>query len=185
MIGILFTIFSPVGRILKALWAWATKDPMRLVIIALLALSAFLALSNASLRGDVRHKDKVIALRDATIKDMDRASKEARAAQIALNKQVTDKQTEIARLSDDVQNRNKLIARANDYAGRMSAKGYCRKASAAAESGIAESGNGPSADAVILERADFDILNANTARLADVFAWGERLKAEGLAVNVE
>jgi hypothetical protein len=67
----------------------------------------------------------------------------------------------------------------------MSAENYCRKASAAAKSDIAESGNGPSADAVVVTKSDFDILTGNTARLADVKAWGDALIGEGLAVPVD
>lgn len=114
------------------------------------------------------------------------ASEENRRAQIALNKAVTDKQTDIARLTDENQTNRLLIAsRADDYARRMSAKGYCeRQASPPAKSDIAQSGDRPGDDAVILTRDDFDILNRNTARLTDVKLWGDKLIIEGLAAPV-
>lgn len=127
-----------------------------------------------------------IAKRDAAIAHMTAASKIATAAQIALNKAVTDKQTEIARLTDaDETNRRDIADRSSDYAERMSGENYCRKAIATAESNIAKSGNGPSADAVVVIKSDFDILTSNTARLLDVKAWADRLMGEGLAVPVE
>lgn len=183
MLGIALAIFSPVGRLLKALWSWTTANPMRLVIVALMALCGFLVISNASLRGDIRHQAKVIALRDATIKDMGRASKEARAAQIALNKAVTDKQTDIARKADNAP--TDIIDRGRAYADSLQSKDYCRKADSSPESGIASNRDAASDTAVILERADFDILVDNTARLVKVKAWADELVAEGLAVPVE
>lgn len=127
-----------------------------------------------------------IAKRDATIAAMIKASKEATAAQIAMNKAVTDKQADIARKADaNETNRRDIADRSSDYASRMRAETYCRKADTPAESSDTESGNRPGADAVMVSRADFDVLTANTARLLDVKAWGDELIAEGLAVPVE
>lgn len=114
------------------------------------------------------------------------ASEENHKAQIALNKANTDKQTEIARLTDENQaNRIVMASRADDYARRMSAKGYCeRQASPPAKSNIAQSGDRPGDDAVVLSREDFDVLNRNTARLTDVKLWGDKLIIEGLAVKL-
>ena len=115
------------------------------------------------------------------------ASEQNRKAQIALNKAVTDKQTYIARLTDENQTNRLLIAsRADDYARRMSAKNYCeRQASPPAKSDIAQSGDRPGDDAVILTREDFDVLNRNTSRLTDVKQWGDRLIAAGLAERID
>jgi hypothetical protein len=176
MISILLSIFSPIKRILCAVWAWCSANPTRLAIIALIALCGYLALSNASLRGDVRHRDKVIA-------NLEQASKDATAAQMALNKQVTDKQTDIARKTDNAT--SDIIDRGRAYAVRMPAKDYCRKTDTPAESGAAPSNNAASDTAVILERTDYDILVANTARLVKVKAWGDELIHAGLAVPVE
>jgi len=127
-----------------------------------------------------------IAKRDAEIVMLEQASKIATAAQIELNNQVTDKQTEIARLTDENETSRRDIAdRSRAYAGRMSAQGYCRKANPTPEGGSPEGSNISSADAVVVTRSDFDILTGNTARLVDVKAWADRLIAEGLAVPVE
>jgi LPS O-antigen subunit length determinant protein (WzzB/FepE family) len=127
-----------------------------------------------------------IAKRDAEIVMLEQASKIATAAQIELNNQVTDKQTEIARLTDENETSRRDIAdRSRAYAGRMSAQGYCRKTNPTPKGGSPEGGNSSSVDAVVVTRSDFDILTGNTARLVDVKAWADRLIAEGLAVPVE
>ena len=164
---------------IKRLFGLALAYPLQAALIALLCLSAWLYWGKQSALDTV-------ADRDDTIAQMVEASKDARAAQIALNKQVTDKQTQIARLTDaNETNRRNIADRSSLYANRMSGENYCRKASAAAESDIAESGNGPSADAVVVTKSDFDILTGNTARLADVKAWADRLIGDGLAERVE
>lgn len=120
-----------------------------------------------------------------TIAHMEAASKIATAAQMALNNQVTDKQTEIAKLTDANQTNLRTVADLSSrYADRMSAQSYCRKAGATATSSVAKSSDHASDTAVVVERADFDILTNNTARLMDVKAWSDRLIAEGLAVPV-
>lgn len=127
-----------------------------------------------------------IAKRDQTITRMEAASKIATAVQIALNKAVTDKQRQIARMIDNDQTTRRNIAdRSNNYANRMRADGYCRKASATAEDSLAEDNNPTSADAVVLSRADFNTLTDNTARLVQVKAWSDDLVGHGLAVPVD
>lgn len=127
-----------------------------------------------------------LAARDKTIKDMEKASKEATAAQIALNKAVTNKQADIARKADNDETYRRDIAdRSSGYASRMSAQGYCKQTDSPSESSDTESGIRPGADAVMVSRSDFDILTGNTARLLDVKSWGDALIQEGLAVPVE
>lgn len=124
-----------------------------------------------------------IAKRDATIVQMEAASKIATAAQIELNKQVKDKQTEIARKADNA--KTDIIDRGRAYADSVSGQAYCRKADSPAQSGSPASGDAPRDTAVILERADFDTLVSNTARLVQVKAWSDDLIGQGLAVPVE
>lgn len=104
MLSILLSIFSPIGRLLKAFWAWATANPMRLVIIALLALSAFLALSNASLRGDVRHVRKLLANEQVAHVQTKADYAKAQADAAALNR------NQVAR----IENERREIANAKD-----------------------------------------------------------------------
>ena len=163
----------------KRMFDVALRYPWQAALIVSLCLSAWLYSGKQGARA-------TIAKRDATIAQMEAASKIATAIQIALNKAVTDKQTEIARLTDnDETNRRDVADRSRAYAGRMSAQNYCRQASGPAQSGIAQGSNSTSADAVVVGRADFDILTSNTARLVDVKAWADRLIADGLAIPVK
>lgn len=166
-------------RAVLSIFKGAMAYPWQAALIASLCLSAWLysGKQNAS---------AIIAKRDATIAQMEAASKIATAIQIELNNKVTNKQTQIARLTDaNETNRRNVADRSRAYAGRMSAKSYCRKASAATKSDAPQSGDIPSVDAVVVARADFDILTGHTARLMDVKAWADRLIADGLAVPVE
>ena len=164
---------SVFSRIFKVALAY----PWQAALIAALCLSLWLHCGK-------QDAIATIAKRDATIVAMTKASEEARAAQIALNKQVTDKQTEIARLTDaNEKNRRNVADRSGDYARRMSAKSYCREAGATTKSDSAQGSDSTSADAVVVSRADFDILTGHTARSLDVKAWGDRLIGEGLAVQ--
>lgn len=159
----------------KRLFGLAVRYPLQAALIASLCLSAWFYSGKQDALA-------TIAKRDATIAQMAAASKIATAAQIALNKAVTDKQTEIARLTDaDETNRRDVADRSRDYAERMSAKNYCRKANPAPQDSDTESGIRPDPDAVVVTKSDFDILTSNTARLMDVKAWGDKLIAEGLA----
>jgi hypothetical protein len=118
-----------------------------------------------------------------TIAGIKVASENARKEQLALNQAVRDKQNKIARLTDENEtNRLKIASAADAYARRMRWGNHCpAQANTTPEGDPSESGDRPSEDAVILSRADFDILNANTARLMDVKAWGDKLIGEGLA----
>lgn len=118
-----------------------------------------------------------------TIVGMKVASENAGKEQLALNQAVQSKQNQIARLTDENEtNRLKIAAAADAYARRMRWRNHCpAQANTAPESDPSESGDRPSEDAVILSRADFDILNANTGRLIDVNAWGNKMVTEGLA----
>ncbi len=186
MIGFALSMLGIGKRImgwLSAGFKWLFADIHRVIIVALIALTAWLWIGKAS---EARRADKMtvaVAKWESAYNWMVVASEENRKAQIALNKQVTDKQTQIARMADENEtNRNLIASRAGDYARRMSAKGYCeRQASPPAKSDIARSGDRPGDDAVVLSREDFDVLNRNTARLTVVKLWGDKLIIEGLA----
>jgi len=152
---------------------------------ALALLGVLLLVQTARIEGFLFIKGYAEKLADAKgqLVAIEQAGIAAAKEQQRLNKAVTDKQTEIARLTDaDQENRRKLASAANAYARRMQYANNCRAgAGAAAESGAAQGGDRPDPDAVILSRKDFDILNGNTARLMDVKAWGDRMIKEGLA----
>lgn len=163
----------------KKLFGLARRYPMQAAIIALLCLSAWLYMGKADALATV-------AKRDATIAAMTKASKDARAAQIAMNKANTEKQTDIARKADDDQTMRRDIAdRSSAYADGMRAGAYCRKASATSEDRVAEADTSAGPDAVVLTRDDFDTLIGNTARLLEVKAWGDDLVKAGLAVPID
>jgi len=166
-------------RAILSTFKTALAYPWQAALIAALCLAGWLYMGK-------RDAQATIVRRDATITQMEAASKIATAAQIALNKAVTDKQTEIARLTDaNETNRRSVADRSSDYARRMSAKSYCREASATPESDSAQGSDRPSGDAVVVTKSDFDILTGNTARLMSVKEWADRLMGEGLAVPVE
>lgn len=163
----------------KKLFGLALRYPMQAAIIALLCLSGWLYMGKADALATV-------AKRDATIAAMTKASKDARAAQIAMNKANTDKQTDIARKADNDQTIRRDIAdRSSRYADGMRAKDYCRQASATSEDRVTEADTSAGPNAVVVSRADFDKLTGNTARLLEVKAWGDALIADGLAVPVQ
>ena len=168
----LLTAWGGVKRLFGAVAAYPLQAAL---ILALLACGFFY--------GAWQEAVDTIAKRDATIVQMEQASKDARAAQLAMNKANTDKQTEIARKADA--NENDIVNRGARYADSLPAKNYCRKTDSAAESGLASGGDVASDTAVILERADYDILVGNTARLVQVKAWSDDLIGQGLAVPVE
>lgn len=154
--------------------------------VVVIAALTFGAIQTARIDGFLfidGYVDKLEA-RDATIAAMIKASDEAKAAQVAMNKAVTDKQTDIARKADNAP--TDIIDRGRAFADRMRAGTYCRKADSPAESGAAPSGHPASDTAFVpVPRDDFDILVANTARLVKVKTWSDDLIAEGLAVPVE
>lgn len=160
----------------KRLFGLAVSYPLQAAMIALLCLSAWLYWGKADALATV-------AKRDATIAAMTKASKEARAAQIALFKERTDKETQIAKDADNA--KTNIIERGNTAADRMRAKDYCRATYTPATSGSAQGGNPASDTAVVLDRRDYDILVGNTARLVQVKAWGDDLIKEGLGVPVD
>lgn len=165
-------------RLLRSAAAWVFSDLRHVAIAVLLTGCAYWYFNASGLKAE---NEKLTG----QLVSMEQAQELARKAQLALNKSISDKQTEIARLTDENQtNRLKLADAANRYASGNSLRKVCPSIAgnnSAAESGVAQSGNSADPDAVILSRSDFDILNGNTARLMDVKAWGDRMIAEGLA----
>ena len=176
---LLTTLFSGAWGLIQRLFRLVLAYPLQAaLIIALLACSFFY--------GAWQEAVDTIAKRDATIVQMEQASKDARAAQLAMNKANTDRQTDIARNADNDQTTRRDIAdRSSRYADGMRADAYCRKASATAEDRLAESDNSAGSDAIVVSADDFRILTDNTARLVEVKAWGDDLIQADLAVPVE
>lgn len=165
---------------------WVFADIHRVIIALLLAATAWLWVGKAS---EARRADKwavASAKWQQSYNWMVVASARNRAAQIALNKSVTDKQTQIGKLVDENEtNRLKIASRADLYADRMRYANYCPgRTDTAPESRPPTRGDGPDPDAVILSRIDFDRSNAIIARMMDVNAWGDEMIEAGLAVKI-
>jgi hypothetical protein len=169
-------------RILSAVWAWCSANPARLAIVVLIALCGFLALSNASLRGDVRHKDKVIAaLRDA--------SKKATVAQIAMNADRTKKETTNANQSDE-----RYIA-AQDVSGiaairyidrwRVRPNSSCSGPNTPTENGSAEIPAEMPSNPVLVSERDVQACTGATAYAIEAHNHAVSQIAAGLAVPVQ
>lgn len=151
----------------------------------LLAVPLLIAVAVQSYRLNSAKAD--LLEKQAIISNMETASKAAKAAQIALNQATeaaykaeaerTDREYSIAL--------NDALRLANAYADRHRVRSVCegiaRQAGPAAEGNDPESRNGPGADAIVVSRADFETLNANTLRLKAVNEWGQRLIDQGLA----
>jgi hypothetical protein len=123
----------------------------------------------------------------ATIAQMQLASEQARAAQIALNQATEAKYRTLAEIADHAHEKELADARsrAAAYAGRNGLRSYCQgsagQAGSPAEGPVAPGDNGPGADAVVLNRNDFDQLVENTLRLKAAHDWGLAMVREGLA----
>lgn len=134
--------------------------------------------------GAIEQRDKA----RAQVVQMEAASKEARAKQIALNQAVQAKYETLAEKADHAHAIELADARsrAAAYASRNGVRSYCQssagQASSAPEGPVAPRDNGPGADAVILNRDDFDQLVENTLRLKAAHEWGESLVKDGVAV---
>jgi hypothetical protein len=175
----LLSIILPVKRFLSALWAWLASNPWRWSLVIILALCVALWAKDGALD---RARDKIAA--------MERASKDAEGAQLAVNAKRTDDEKDIAN-DADLSNAKSLLEaerRAVVYRDRWRVRNICpaSQADTAATDTITGDSDGPSStgDMVAISVADFDRCTANTVRLQSVNAWGQRLIREGLAVDM-
>lgn len=156
----------------------ARRYPMQAALIASLCLNVWLW----------RGWDKAEARYANFVAKAEKASKEARAKQIALNQAMQAKYETLAEKADHAHAIELADARsrAAAYANRNGVRSYCQgsagQTSSPAEGPVAPRDNGPGADAVILNRDDFDQLVENTLRLKAAHEWGESLVRDGVAV---
>lgn len=154
---------------------WQSLLPWAIVLALLLRLYGFLWFD-----GVIEQRDKA----RAAIVQLEAASVNNAKALAERDRRFTAKTKELADENEALQKRldAAYTPRADAYAGRMRFDKVCvSNAPASTEGQAAEVSNGPGADAVILERADYDILIANTLRLKAVNEWGKALVAEGVA----
>lgn len=132
------------------------------------------------------YKDEVAALRKK-VSDMETASDEA---WMLAQKQVAETEAHYTNLAKEnvrveTEIRTVYRDRAGAYADRMRADQVCRAPATPTPGGDpAPLGDRPGPDAVVLGRADFDILVGNTARLEAVHNWAEELIVTGAAAVV-
>ena len=128
-----------------------------------------------------------VADRDAKIAAMSKASDEA---WMLAQKQVAETEAHYTKLAKEnvrveTEIRTVYRDRAGAYADRMRADQVCRAPATPTSGGDpAPLGDRPGPDAVVLGRADFDILVGNTARLEAVHNWAEELIVTGAAAVV-
>lgn len=121
----------------------------------------------------------------AELQRRDEASAKNLADQIAAKAKWEAQTAQLAKENRLVEDslRATLGARADAHAGRMRFNQICRRATAPAPGpDPAPLDNGPGADAVVLERRDYDTLIDNTVRLKAAHEWGEALILDGVAM---
>lgn len=165
-----------------ALFSLARRYPLQAALIASLCLAGWLwrgwDQEKARHRADLAAADETMrqfrAASDANAAAALAQVKAAEARSLAAAKENTHVETEIRTVYRD---------RAGTYADRMRLDKVCRSdPSAPASPDPAPVDHRPSGEAVVLERADFNQLVANTARLEAVHEWGEGLIRDGTAV---
>lgn len=162
---------------LKDAAKWVLRHPWQtLAIVAILAAVHFWNADRASteradnlaLQLDTQRHAYAEAQRQAAI--LARAAREAQERRYKETADEADKQADGLRA--DLRDAGARYAAANGLRSRACPAGGAPGGTlAAAEGDSAESSNGPGADAVVLSRDDFDILNENTARLIAVREW--------------
>ena len=173
------------GGALKRLWEAITAlfglvriYPREAIIVALLVAFAWAWHGNTK-------RDRVIADWQTAAKAWQSASDANKAAAIAQVKATEAKYKQAAKENSLVEKalRADLGARNVAYADRMRADKVCRVNTPAAPSpDPAPVDNSPGPDAVVVSRADFDILAENTIRLKAANEWGQSLVKDGLAI---
>jgi hypothetical protein len=167
---------------IKRIFRLALAYPLQAAIIALLCLSAWLYWSKQNLRDTV-------AQREATIAQMKQASKDATAAQIALNAERTRKETDNAKQSD-----LRYVA-AQTAAGDATVRyidrwrvrpNSCRsETDSAAESSHSEVSDAMSARTILVSERDVQACSAATGYAIEAHNHAVSQIEAGLAVPVD
>ena len=178
LLGIGKWLHSAAGSLFSAVRAY----PLQAALIAAVLACGWLW------HGWSHEKAKHLADNDrftAQIFAMDSASKANAAELIARNKAWEAKTDTLAKDNRNVEAdlRARYGALNVAYADRMRTDKVCvRPTTPAGQSDPAPIGDSAGPSAVMVSRADFDILTGNTARLEAVHDWGEQLIQAGLAV---
>lgn len=187
----LLGIGQALGRTVRGMVRWTLSDIRHAAIVALLAALAVLWLQNSGLRSAVQKATWREAGWKQFAYDTGYASGKARAAQIAMNKAVTDKQITIERLNRETSLiRNAAIRDASSrYAdnNRLSkvCPAYSSGADPAAQDRDPQGNDGVQAGAIVVSERDFNVSNDRTADAIRYEEWARALVAAGLAVEAE
>jgi hypothetical protein len=187
----LLGIGQALGRAVKAGVRWVLSDWRHVLIVALVASVGFLWLSNAKWQGRAEKALATVEQRDKTIAAMKAASEVARAAQIAMNKAVTDKQIQIERLNREKANLNAIAIRdaSARYAdnNRLSkvCPAYSSGTNTAAENRVAEGDDGLSETSIVVSTGDFELLNDLAKAGINAGNWARDQVTAGLAEEAD
>lgn len=173
----------------KAALRWMLSDWRHALIAILSLVAAYWYFSASKWQGRTEKALATVEQRDKTITDMKAASEAARLEQIALNNKRTQDEKDVANETDrkDAIAQGEAGRAAIVYRDRYRLRDICStsQANSPAANPVAESGNGGSdiADMVAISEADLNACTVNSTRLQSVKAWGDDLKAAGLAVD--
>jgi hypothetical protein len=187
----LLSIIYGTKRILSAVWGYVTANPSRIAIVALIALCGFLALSNASLRGDVRHVTKLLtserAAHIATKVNYANAQKIAADMNRKQVEQIENKRKEIASANNaEIRSGiDRAVADARRVWASRAAQSFASGSSASEIAGPAVDTNGASGVSEFFTEDDVRICTVNTLLAKGWQDFYEDLQAASLAVPVE
>jgi len=171
--------FNPFSSLTAKIYGGVAVAALTLAAVQTVRIEGFLFVDG--------YKDEVASLQKK-VSDMETASNEA---WMLAQKQVAETEAHYAKLAKEnaraeTEIRTVYRDRGSAYADRMRADQVCRAPTASASGGDpAPLGDRPGPDAVILGRADFDILVGNTARLEAVHNWGEEMIVTGAAKVID
>lgn len=181
MMSLAFAVLR--SRFLAAFrWMTANSTHSLLVLLGIaLVFSAYERNQAAKWRMVARERAQdIVDMRDASDANL--------AAQIAQSRAVEEKAAALAKDSQthETEMRNQLAAAGDAYARANSLRArttHCGAPGASREDQPPSGGDGSGADAVVLDRQDYDVLVGNTARLKAVNDWGKSLIDAGLATD--
>jgi len=175
LLGLLFNV----KRIVGAFWTWATQSPARLIIIALIALSAFLAVSRASWQGEAR-KWKVRYTTEATAHITTKANyAQAQADAELLNK------AEVARIENEYaaiaakseRNYDALLADSRksvaEFVRRQKAAQRVTQGTGTSSPATMPAETLPSPEEAVILVSDLEIAADNYSQLVSLIEWAE------------
>lgn len=176
---------SFVWRIITALWATIRANPWRALAVTLLLCCAWVCHLLAGTRNDLDlAKIQLATSIKGRADDRTRYENESQAAAVIWDAQIQVQKDGYLLAAEKADNdaqkmRQSFDALTADYARRMRLAAICPaavgglsgQAAGSAQTQGAQGADGPGADAVVVSRADLDILTHNTDRLKAAHDW--------------